>query len=204
MVTTKNAKAMQRTGAKNVLVRKAAAKKSVTKAAAKKSVTKAFAKKSATKRAPKNSATKPAKKAPTKPIAAPKRPAASAAPANDVAALIAAMPRPQRDAIVALRDIILTADASIAEGIKWNSPSFRTTEYFATMNHRPGKGLMVVLHLGAKVRDTAKTGIAVDDPTGLLQWLAKDRAVLTFPDLPAVQAKREAFAALIRSWIRHV
>jgi hypothetical protein len=220
MATKQKAKTTQRGAAKRAPTKRAMAGKSAAKRTAKKAVkatnkrpvakpatgrsaSKTSAKKSVAKKAATKPTAKPAvsKKPPTRASAPAKRATASA---NDVTALIAAMPPPQRDALNALRDIILAADASIAEGVKWNSPSFRTSEYFATMNHRPGKGLMVVLHLGAKVRDTAKTGIAVNDPTGLLQWLAKDRAVLTFADLPAVQAQRGAFATLIRSWIRHV
>jgi len=35
-----------------------------------------------------------------------------------------------------IRLTILSADATIAEGIKWNAPSYRTTDYFATTNLR--------------------------------------------------------------------
>jgi hypothetical protein len=48
------------------------------------------------------------------------------------------------------RQIILDADASIAEGIKWNAPSFYTSEYFATIQLRAKDGVQVILHLGAK------------------------------------------------------
>jgi hypothetical protein len=44
-------------------------------------------------------------------------------------------------------------------GTKWNAPSFRTTEFFATLNLRAKDGVdrvWLVLHLGAKVKDNAK------------------------------------------------
>jgi hypothetical protein len=58
-----------------------------------------------------------------------------------------------------LRRAILAADPSISEGVKWNAPSYRTTEYFATTNLRAKVGIGLVLHLGAKVRDLPADGI---------------------------------------------
>ena len=109
---------------------------------------------------------------------------------------------PQRDAIQAIRHIIRGADAAIGEGIKWNTPSFRTTEYFATIHRRTKSGVGVVLHLGAAARNNA--GMPIDDPRGLLQWLAKDRAMVTFGDAADVLARGPAFERIVRPWIRHV
>jgi hypothetical protein len=111
---------------------------------------------------------------------------------------------PHKPEILALRQLILAADPSIREEIKWNAPSFRTTDSFATFHLRAKAGLQLVLHLGAKVRETATTGIDVADPAGLLTWLAKDRAAVTFTSLDEVHAKQTAFTALIRAWIVHV
>ena len=107
-----------------------------------------------------------------------------------------------KPAVCALRQIILAADPGIAEGIKWNVPSFRTSEYFATMHLRAKDSVQVILHLGAKTRDTA--GLAIADPESLLEWLAKDRASATFRDLNDIDARRSAFTDIIRQWITHV
>jgi hypothetical protein len=64
--------------------------------------------------------------------------------------------------------------------------------------------LQVILHLGAKTRDTATSGIAVSDPESLLEWLAKDRASARFLDLKDIDARRSAFAKVIREWLKHV
>ena len=93
---------------------------------------------------------------------------------------------------------------SKTEGIKWNVPSFCTSEYFATFNLRTKEGIGIILHLGAKVRDTATTGIAVADPESLLKWLAKDRASVIFSNLKDIDRKRVAFAQIIRQWIKHL
>ena len=81
-------------------------------------------------------------------------------------------------------------------------PSFRTTEYFATLHLRMKVGLGLILHMGAKVRDTP--AVPVEDPEGLLTWLARDRALITFADLEEIQARQVALVALIRQWIQAV
>ena len=128
----------------------------------------------------------------------------SASPPEDVETFLASLEHPFRQEILALRQIILGADPGIAEGIKWNAPSFRTSEYFATFQLRAKDGVQVILHLGAKVRDTSTSGIAIADPESLLEWLAKDRASVKFRDLKDVDARRSAFAKVLRAWIKHV
>jgi len=117
---------------------------------------------------------------------------------------MASLEHKAKDEIQAIRRAIVSSDARIAEGIKWNSPSFRTTEYFATVNLREKNGVGIILHLGAKVRDVAAGGIAIDDSQKLLKWLAPDRAMIVFKDMHDFTAKEEAFAAIIRSWVTFV
>ena len=128
----------------------------------------------------------------------------SASAPQNVEAFIAALDHPFKPEILALRQIILGADPSIVEDIKWNAPSFRTSEYFATMHLRAKDGVQVILHLGAKTRNGAAPGVAIADPESLLAWLAKDRASATFRDLRDIDARRSAFAEIIRQWIKHI
>ena len=126
----------------------------------------------------------------------------SASALGEVETFLASLDHQFKQEILALRQIILGADPSIAEGIKWNAPSFRTSEYFATFHLRAKDGVQVILHLGAKTRDTS--GVAVADPESLLEWLAKDRASATFHDLKDIDARGSAFAHIIRQWIKYV
>jgi hypothetical protein len=132
------------------------------------------------------------------------KPARGASAGDDVQAFLDALDHPHKPEILALRRIILAADPAIAEGIKWNAPSFRTSEWFATFHLRAKAGVQIILHFGAKVRDGAGVRAAIADPESLLTWLADDRASATFRDLGDVEAKQSAFAAVIREWIRHV
>lgn len=127
--------------------------------------------------------------------------------ADTTAAVDAFMKRlshPLKAEIEAIRRTIRGAAPGIREGIKWNAPSFRTTEYFATTNLREKAGIGVILHLGAKVRALPAGGLAIADPQKMLKWLAKDRAMIVFRDGKELAARKAAFAALIRQWVRHV
>ena len=104
---------------------------------------------------------------------------------------------PFKNEIQAIRTTILAADPTIAEGIKWNAPSYRTREYFATTSLREKKGVGVILHPGAKVRSLPDGSIAIDDPGKLLKWLGKDRAVIVFESREDFGAKRQAFEQIV-------
>jgi len=121
-----------------------------------------------------------------------------------VDAFMAALEHPAKDAIELLRAAILASDASITEGVKWNSPSFKVTEYFATTNLRTKTGVGLVLHFGAKVREVSAGKGTIQDPDGLLKWLSKDRATVEFKDSRDVKTRKPALQAILRQWVRHV
>jgi uncharacterized protein YdhG (YjbR/CyaY superfamily) len=103
---------------------------------------------------------------------------------------------PARRALCAL---IRKADRRVTESVKWNAPSFAITGHFATLRAQPDL-LWVVLHTDAK--PTAKPkAIRVDDPTGLLTWPAKDRAVARFADAADVRKRGAAFVRILEQWI---
>jgi hypothetical protein len=115
-----------------------------------------------------------------------------------------ALDHPFKREVEAIRVSVLGTDRNIAEGIKWNAPSFRTSEYFATLNLREKKGIGVILHLGAKARELPSGGLVVDDPAKMLKWLAKDRAMVVFASLEDFAARKAAFERIIQQWIVHV
>lgn len=119
-----------------------------------------------------------------------------------VDALMATLQHPHKSGIEALRKAILAADPAIAEGVKWNAPSFRTDTYFATVHLRAKQGIALILHLGAKARALPAGGLGIDDAEGRLQWLAKDRAMIVFTDAKTVREDTPALQAILRQWIR--
>lgn len=122
---------------------------------------------------------------------------------EDVDTFLTTLDHPFKPEILALRQIILNADPSIAECIKWNAPSFRVSEYFATFHLRAKDGVQLILHLGAKKR-TDSTSVVIADPGSLLEWLGKDRASAKFRGLKDIEAKQAAFTDILRQWIQHV
>jgi hypothetical protein len=125
-------------------------------------------------------------------------PAADSSAAVDQ--FIARLQHPHKAAIELLRQIICGVDPAIAEGIKGNAPSFRTVDYFATTQLRAAEGLGLILHLSKKVRE--RPAFQVDDPKGLIKWLAKDRAIARFSGLEDLAALRPALEDIVRQWIQ--
>lgn len=121
-----------------------------------------------------------------------------------VDAFMAVLEHPAKAAIVRLRAAMLASDGAITEGVKWNAPSFKVDEYFATMQLRLKVGVGLVLHFGAKVRHVGTARDVIHDPDGLLNWLARDRAMLEFRDVNAVEARAPALQAIVRQWIGHL
>lgn len=116
-------------------------------------------------------------------------------------ALLNAHKHPLRKEIDALRAIILSVDPTIEEGVKWNTASYRTSEWFATLNGpKQVKGPMIILHAGAKANGSVLMD-RIPDPRGLLKWLGDDRAQLVFRDLADITSKQTAFRSIITAWI---
>lgn len=122
--------------------------------------------------------------------------------AQTVEAFLADLDHPLKPVILALRQSLLQTDAAIGEAVKWNAPSFHTSEHFATMHLRQADAVQLILHLGAKKRAMPKD--AIDDPQQLLTWLGSDRATLKFISMDDVNAKRTVLQAMIRQWMRYV
>lgn len=134
----------------------------------------------------------------------PARKATKPADGGGVDALVAGLSHPKKDEIAALREILRGIDPAISESVKWSSPSFASTEHFATFHLRDPESVQIILHLGAKSRPDAGLRRAIPDPAGLLEWRGADRAIVTFRDLAEVVAKREALADIVRQWLPFV
>lgn len=124
--------------------------------------------------------------------------------AGDVGEFMRELDHPLKKDIEAVRQIIINVDPGISEAIKWNAPSFRTTDFFATVNLRSRDRVQLIFHTGAKAKATATPGISIADPEGLLEWLAVDRCLVTLGAGKDIQTNRAAFEAIIREWIRWV
>ncbi len=105
-----------------------------------------------------------------------------------------------RSAVERLRAMALDAGDGVTEHIKWNGPSFCIDgDDRITVGLAPKGGVRAILHRGVKVKDAAD--FVFPDETGLIQWAAADRGVVTFADEGAIAASAEAFADLCRRWL---
>lgn len=116
---------------------------------------------------------------------------------------LAALQHPQKAELEAVRAVVMSADPSIHEGVKWNAPSFWRGEWFATFHLRARGGLMLIIHRGAKARSAEPTPY-VEDPEEVLQWITNDRCSVMFESMTAVQQKAAPLRAAIKRWVKRM
>ena len=110
---------------------------------------------------------------------------------------------PLKKDIETVRKIILGVSPEIKEGIKWNSPSFRTSDYFATVFLRNTDRVQLIFHNGAKVKGPV-TKSEIADPLGLIEWLAADRCRVTVGAGKEIKANRKAIERIVRDWLKQM
>ena len=121
--------------------------------------------------------------------------------APTVNALLDENKHPLRKEIDVLRTIILGVDKSIEEGVKWNAASFRTSDWFATLNGpKHVKQPMIILHTGAKAKGLLLKD-RIQDPMGMITWLGDDRGQIVFKDMSDIKSKQSALKALVSAWL---
>lgn len=130
--------------------------------------------------------------------------ARTSGPSDDVERFLAALEHPAKPEILALRAIVRGVDPAVRESIKWNAPSFSTTEHFATFQLRHKGGVQLVLHMGMTPRTDVRARAAIADPESLLDWRSADRATVTFRDAREIEARKRAFVNVLRLWITYV
>ncbi|USG64359.1 DUF1801 domain-containing protein [Brevibacillus ruminantium] len=121
---------------------------------------------------------------------------------EQVEAYFDSLEHPQKMEIEEVRNIILESNDEITEHIKWNAPSFcYQDEDRITFNLRGKEYFMLVFHCGAKVKNNEGKDPIFEDTTGLLNWVSRDRATVTFTDRNDVIAKKEKLAEVVKKWI---
>ena len=107
---------------------------------------------------------------------------------------------PLKAEIERVRAIVLGANPEITEQVKWNAPSFcfRGDDRLTMRIHPPDR-LQLILHRGARVRDSAN--FSFDDNCGLVKWAAVDRGVVTLGDLAEFERYAAALAKLVNKWV---
>jgi uncharacterized protein YdhG (YjbR/CyaY superfamily) len=103
---------------------------------------------------------------------------------------LAVYDRPLKPLLLALRDIILAADARIDECIKWQTPTFIFNGNLASFNPRSKKHVSLMFHVGAMIPGAHPK----------LEGTGDTARFMSFPDLAAVQSAKRDLVRVVRAW----
>jgi hypothetical protein len=106
--------------------------------------------------------------------------------------------------IEAIRKIILNADSSVGERIKWNNPSFYYTGEMKPFDPKEYKREIAVFSLfKERIMLVFPSGAKVKDTSGLLTGDYKDgRRIVLLKDMVDVKAKEKALQKIIKEWLK--
>lgn len=120
---------------------------------------------------------------------------------SEVTALMDSLNHPLRQEIDKLRHLILNADHSLTENVKWNGPNYSVnTDDRITMRVQPPKLIQLIFHRGAKKLAQPKDKL-INDKSGLLTWKENDRAVATFKSMTDIESAETDLSQIVRDWI---
>ena len=111
--------------------------------------------------------------------------------APEVDAWFAAYDNPQRVLVMAVRDVVLSADERVTETVKWQAPTFVFHGNIASFYPRSKKAVSLMFH----------TGATLPDPEGILGGTGDTTRVARFRDADDLDAKAEALRGLVRGWV---
>jgi len=124
----------------------------------------------------------------------------TAAGVDEVDAFMRDLVHPLKEELETTRQIVLGSAPGITERIKWNAPSFcYQGDDRVTFKLHPKDGVHLIFHRGAKSKDTKD--FVFEDGTGLLKWVAKDRAIVTFSGMKEIVAGKRALRTVVKQWM---
>jgi hypothetical protein len=119
---------------------------------------------------------------------------------GDVDKFLEELEHPLKELVQRVRLAILAEDAEITEHIKWNAPSFCIDgDDRVTMNLHAKDKLQLIFHRGAKAKEGGR--FKFEDPSGLLDWLAKDRAVVRLASGGEYEDNEDGLLKLVSQWM---
>jgi hypothetical protein len=117
---------------------------------------------------------------------------------QEVDRFMSGLAHPLKEEVERLRMVILDSNDEITEHIKWNAPSFRYAGTDkVTFRLFPEDRAQLVFHRGSKVKGDAGDFV-FDDDTGLLRWVAADRAVVALRD---AEARQQDLVDVVNRWV---
>ena len=113
---------------------------------------------------------------------------------------------PHKDTVELLRKIFLSADAEIAEHIKWNSPSFYFNGNMKEFDPKEYKRDLAVINLHrGKILIVFPTGNKIDKQIGLKGKDYPDgRKIVEIDSLEDARKKADVLAKGIKNWLSQI
>ncbi len=99
---------------------------------------------------------------------------------------------PQKELVLAVRDIVLSVDDRVTEDIKWQAPTFIYRGNIASFFPKAKKNVSLMFHKGA----------SISDPSKLLEGDGDTSRVARFFDQEDLAKKKSALEGVILSWIK--
>ena len=120
----------------------------------------------------------------------------------DVAEYLSGVQHSRKSEVELIRSAILASDPNLSESVKWNAPNFVFDgEDRVTFRLRPGDRVDLILHRGARKRADSES-FAFHDTSGMVQWAAPDRGVITIPEGADLDRVLLAILPVIHAWVR--
>jgi hypothetical protein len=117
---------------------------------------------------------------------------------QEVDRFISGLDHPLKEEVERLRTAILDSNDEMTEHVKWNAPSFcYAGEDRVTFRLFPEDRVQLIFHRGSKVKGDAEDFV-FDDDTGLLRWVAADRAVVALQD---AKARQRDLVDVVSRWV---
>jgi hypothetical protein len=99
---------------------------------------------------------------------------------------------PLKAEIDKVRTIIKQSNSSIKERIKWNAPSYYSTEDIVTFNHRATQHVHLIFHHPSIVKIKS----------ALLEGDYKDRRMVYLPDMKAINQNKKELQRIIQESVQ--
>ncbi len=105
---------------------------------------------------------------------------------------MAKLDHPFKDELQRVREIVLSADSTMTEVIKWGGPTFMYKGNLATLTPRTKKFVNLFF----------QTGAIIPDEHGLLEGDAEQVRVARFHDMDDIASKEAALIAVVQAWVK--
>jgi hypothetical protein len=122
--------------------------------------------------------------------------------ADDIAVMLNSY-NPDTRAVVEAMCQTIGSISGVVTGVKWNSVSFRVeNEWFATINVHAKRGIMLILHAGAKGKPDTKSQLDHIPGAKGLTWLGVERAAINVESAVAWKSQWKSLHEVIAEWVR--